>query len=156
MKNILFVCTGNICRSPTAEAIARHKAKELNLEDSFSFDSAAIDGYHVGELPDFRAVEVGQERGVSFDNIFSRRITSQDFERFDYLMCMDQSHYNHLMQITPDKYKDKVKLFLEFCDFSSNFGYEVSDPYYKYGYAFEEVFELLDNAINSMFKRIST
>ena len=80
---ILFVCTGNICRSPTAHAIARHQAKLLKLENKFTFDSAGISSYHCGEKPDSRSVKVGKSKNISFSGISSRAITNEDFENFD-------------------------------------------------------------------------
>ena len=89
---ILFICTGNICRSPTAQAIARHQTKIQKLENKFIFDSAGTNNYHGGEVPDSRSVKVGKERNISFSNIHSRQIVSQDFENFDLIFAMDRDH----------------------------------------------------------------
>jgi len=153
MQKILFVCTGNICRSPTAEAIARHKVKIAGLENNFTFDSAGTEGFHEGEVSDLRSIEVGKQRGISFDGIVSRKITNADFEKFDLLMCMDRSHYNRLTKIAPQKYQEKIKLFLEFCEAQNFWNDEVIDPYYKESGAFDEVFDVIDVAIENLLKR---
>ena len=150
-KKILFICTGNICRSPTAEAIARHKAKILGLENNFVFDSAGIEGYHAGEAPDPRSIKVGKKRGVSFSGIYSRKITNSDFTEFDLLMAMDRSHQQRLSMICSQEFKQKVKLFLPFCE-ANHLGEEVIDPYYKGADAFDKVFDTIDFALENFFK----
>lgn len=154
MKKILFVCTGNICRSPTAEAIARHKAKSLGLEKEFIFDSAGTEGFHKGEAPDFRSMEVGKERKISFDGIFSRKITADDFEKFDLLMCMDKTHQRRLLELAPPQYHKKIKLFLQFCEAKNPWDDEVIDPYYKGSQAFDMVFDVIDEALANLLKKI--
>ena len=152
MKKILFVCTGNICRSPTAEAIARHKSRDLGLERNFIFDSAGTDGYHVGESPDSRSVATGKARGISFEGIFSRKLRADDFEKFDFLMCMDRSHYGKLLRMAPETSKNKVQLFLQFCEADNKWQDEVIDPYYKSSGAFDEVFDVIELAMENMFR----
>ncbi len=153
MKKVLFVCTGNICRSPTAEAIARHKVKLLGLEDRFIFDSAGTQGFHSGEAPDSRSVKVGIERGISFVGISSRKLTVEDFAEFDFLMCMDRSHHKHLMAIAPKQHSEKVKLFLQFCQAENPWNDEVIDPYYKGEYAFDMVFDVIDSALENFLRK---
>ncbi len=153
MKKILFVCTGNICRSSSAQAIARHKIKNLNLENKFVFDSAGVEGFHVGESSDPRSIAVGKKNGVSFDGIKARKIKNSDFEEFDYLLAMDNSHYNRMNQIAPE-YKNKIKLFLPFCNCENLMNGEVLDPYYRSDKDFEEVFEVLDISIEKMIKNL--
>lgn len=152
MKKILFICTGNICRSPSAEAIARHKAKNLGLENKFIFDSAGIEGFHVGEAPDDRSVKVGRKNGVSFAGIFARKIKNSDFSDFDFLMAMDCGHQAKLLMISPPQYKEKIKLFLPFCKSVELMGEEVIDPYYKDEESFKKVFFAIDSALENFFK----
>lgn len=152
MLKVLFICTGNICRSPTAHAIARHKAKILKLENNFTFDSAATHGFHAGSPPDLRAVRTGEEVGISFDNITSRKITKDDFENFDLLMAMDRSHVKNLQQISDPKYHHKIKLFLEFCNSTNPWNNEVIDPYYQGHNSFYQVFDVIDVALENFFK----
>ena len=155
MKKILFICTGNICRSPSAEALARHMAKDLGLENNFIFDSAGTDGYHVGEAPDSRSVALGIERGVSFDKIFSRKVAVADFDKFDFLMCMDRNHQAKLLRAAQPSQHDKIKLFLEFCEAENFWNDEVIDPYYKASGAFEEVFDVIELALKNMFEKLA-
>lgn len=147
---ILFVCTGNICRSPTAHAIALNKALQIKNCDQFIFDSAGTTSYHQGEDPDLRAVECGNKKGISFSGIKSRKINQQDFENFDYIFCMDRSHLSSLYQITKPKYHNKIYLFLEFCALNNFWDDEVIDPYYGER-GFDEVFDILDKALDKMF-----
>lgn len=152
MIKVLFVCTGNICRSPTAHAIANHVSRKKSLQDKFYFDSAATDAYHVGELPDFRATQVGEKRNIDFSGIFSRKFKLEDFDRFDYIMCMDKSHQSKLVDISKGESQKKVKLFLEFCEVPNLWNNEVKDPYYRYDGAFDEVFDLVEEGVENMVK----
>ncbi len=153
MKKILFVCTGNICRSPTAEAIARHKAKSLGLEE-FIFDSAGIEAYHSGESPDARTIEVGEHYKVPFHGIVARKISQNDFEEFDFIMAMDRSHHEHLLRIVDAKNRDKVKLFLEFCQSKNSWNNDVIDPYYSDFKVFHEVFNVIDSAVGNLLRNL--
>ncbi len=149
-QKILFVCTGNICRSPTAQAIARHKAKIKNLENKFYFDSAGTDSYHQGQAPDARSQQICKEKGISFDKIVARQIKKNDFEDFDLIMCMDRSHLVRLRRLSDEKYHHKIKLFLEFCDIYNKWDDEVIDPYYASDSGFQEVYDVIDKALDKI------
>lgn len=150
---ILFICTGNICRSPTAHAIARHQAKMQNLEDLFFFDSAGTDSYHSGELPDARSVKVGEERGISFKHIKSRQMIFKDFEDFDLILAMTKSHLNTLQRASAKKHHHKIKLFLAFSDVENEWNDEVIDPYYG-EQGFESVFNIIEIGIKNLMKKL--
>lgn len=152
-KKILFVCTGNICRSPTAEAIARHKAKLLGLEKDFIFDSAGIEGFHIDETPDPRSVKVGKDHGVSFDGIVSRKIMQTDFSEFDLILAMDKSHYSRMMRIAPRESYNKIKLFLKFCEVKNSWNDDVIDPYHRASGAFDEVYNIIDLALENFLQK---
>jgi len=154
MIKVLFVCTGNICRSPTAHAIANHIARKNTLQDKFFFDSAATDAYHVGELPDSRSVEVGEKRNIDFSGIFSRKFQMADFDKFDYIMCMDKSHQSKVMGLSEEDNYEKVKLFLEFCEVQNGWNNEVKDPYYRFDGAFDEVFDVIEEGVENMLKML--
>lgn len=154
MIKVLFVCTGNICRSPTAHAIARNKAKYLGLSDRITFDSAGIANYHIGEIPDERSIEIGEENNISFAGIFARQIKEQDLEIHDFIMAMDRYHLSEILKICPEKYKHKIHLFLEFCAIENDWDNEVIDPYYGNKKDFEDVFQIINLATDNLLKKL--
>jgi protein-tyrosine phosphatase len=149
MKKILFVCTGNICRSTTAEAIARHVAKNMGKGEEYFFDSAGTHGYHVGESADPRAVRLGKERGVSFEGISSRKISKNDFEKFDLIFAMDRGHLRILQNLADETNLKKIQLFLSFSQIKNSWNDEVIDPYYGER-GFEEVFDVIEEAVRKI------
>lgn len=150
---VLFVCTGNICRSPTAEAIARHKSHVYNVADKYVFDSAGINNKHAGNEPDPRAVAAGSDYCISFEGITSRQLKQEDFSNFDLVLTMDKGHYASALELCPDEYKNKVHLLLEYCDVENSWDDEVHDPYYGSDSGFEKVFLIIDQAIKNLFER---
>lgn len=151
----LFVCTGNICRSPTAEAVAHNKAKLLGLSDQFEFDSAGIEGYHLNNNPDPRAIETAIKQSVSFEGIKARQINKQDLEHFDIIIAMDKSHQSFLLNFANNqKQRNKIKLFLEFFKVKNSWDNQVIDPYYKSSQAFAEVFQVISLALDNFFNNL--
>jgi protein-tyrosine phosphatase len=150
---ILFVCTGNICRSPTAEGVARGLALQQGVEHLFEFDSAGTHGYHVGEPPDPRTVAAALRRGYDLAPLRARRVTEFDFIRFDHLLAMDCEHMEMLRRACPQPHRKKLGLFL---DFSERFDeQEVPDPYYGGGQGFEHVLDLVEDAAAQLIRRLS-
>mgnify|MGYP000135279079 CR=1 FL=1 len=144
MTHLLFVCLGNICRSPTAEAVFLHEAQRLGLSGSFSVDSAGTIAAHAGERADARMRRHAAERGYDLQSI-SRKVTAADFERFDVIYAMDRQNLQDLQAMAPDAVgRAKVKLFLEGVPGLRTD--EVPDPYYGGPAGFEEVLDLLEAA----------
>jgi protein-tyrosine phosphatase len=143
---VLFVCMGNICRSPTAEGVFNKVITDKGIADKFSVDSAGTHAYHVGELPDRRAQLTARNRGIELSNITARKVAPIDFSHFDYLLAMDSDNYRNLLKICPQEHQHKVKLFLEYAEnFTET---DVPDPYYGGDQGFEHVFDLVEDAAN--------
>lgn len=154
MKNykVLFVCLGNICRSPAGEGIFKKLVKEQGLENQISIDSAGTSGYHNGELPDSRMRQHGARRGYKFDSL-SRKFTSEDFYDFDIILVMDDSNYHNVMRLAPDL--DSQKKVYRMVEFSQRFGHDhIPDPYYSGADGFELVLDLLEDACEALLARM--
>ncbi|WP_087021262.1 low molecular weight protein-tyrosine-phosphatase [Thaumasiovibrio subtropicus] len=147
---ILVVCMGNICRSPTAEAVLRKAFKTAGRED-IVIDSAGTDAYHVGEQPDRRSREAGERRGYDFDGIRARQIAERDYAEFDLILAADKQNYRRLVQQCPDHYRHKVKLMLSYSQGSEE---EVPDPYYGGDQGFELVLDLIEEAAEGLLNTI--
>jgi len=141
---VLFVCMGNICRSPTAEGVFAKLIKEQDLEAYFVIDSAGTHAYHIGEPPDLRAQHAALERDVEINHLRARKVIMADFEDFDYLLAMDDDNYAVLMEASPEEYKDKISYFLDYAPHLKT--REVPDPYYGGKYGFERVLDLIEVA----------
>lgn len=152
-QRVLFVCTGNICRSPTAEGVARGMARSLGLEDCFHFESAGTHGYHVGEAPDPRTVRVARARGYDLSAQRARRVSEFDFLSFDHFLAMGRDHLDWLRRACPREHQGKLRLLLEFSD--GDLAGEVPDPYYGGMDGFEQVVDLVENAVAEMLKELS-
>ena len=150
--SILFVCMGNICRSPTAEGVFRYHAALAGLAEQLHIDSAGTHAYHTGEPPDHRARAAAERRGMSLDGIFARRVTAEDFERFDYVIAMDEDNLDRLRAEAPVEHHGKVRLFLEFGPSKER---EVPDPYYGGAAGFERVLDLVEEASRGLLETLS-
>ncbi len=151
MVKILFVCMGNICRSPTAEGVFRYMVEQLNVEDEILIDSAGTHAYHVGNQPDQRAQEAALKRNIDLSGQRARRVSADDFAEFDYVIAMDESNKYDLLSICPSGYEDRVHLFLDFANCNES---EVPDPYYGQGRGFEIVLNLVEDASGGLLKHI--
>ncbi len=149
---VLFVCMGNICRSPTAEGVFRHLLKRYGLENKVEVDSAGTHGYHVGESPDLRTQRAALERGYDLSQIRARRVSPQDLEYFDLILAMDKSNLDNLRRMAPPDKQDRIKLLM---DYSENFDdEEVPDPFYGLGYDFDLVIDMVEDAAKGLAKAL--
>ncbi len=141
---ILFVCMGNICRSPTAEGVFRKVWQERAPELALAVDSAGTHEYHVGNAPDPRAQRAAARRGVDLSGLRARRVAVEDFERFDLIVAMDETNLEMLRELCPPEYVPRLRLFLDFAPASGR--REVPDPYYGGSNGFEHVLDLAEEA----------
>jgi protein-tyrosine phosphatase len=148
MTAILFVCTGNICRSPTAEGVMRQKLEDAGLGTAVSVESAGTSGYHVGEEPDRRSQLHARRRGYDISSQRARRLVEEDFRKFDYLLAMDRGHLEAMNSMAPPDARGRPMLFL---DFAASAGLrEVPDPYYGGDNGFERVLDLIEAACDGL------
>lgn len=152
MVKVLFVCMGNICRSPTAEGVFKHFVKINGLEDKVEVDSAGTHGYHVGEPPDSRTQRAALERGYNLSQMRARRVAPQDLEYFDLVLAMDRINLDNLLRMAPRGKQERIKLLM---DYSENFeDDEVPDPFYGLGYDFDLVIDMVEDASQGLIKAL--
>ncbi len=149
INSVLFVCMGNICRSPTGEAVFRLKAHQAGL--SIEVDSAGTIAHHQGEGPDPRSRKAGEGRGYSFKGQRARQVVDADFEYFDLILAADISNLGDLRARCPTQYQGKLKLMLSFIDETDQ---EVPDPYYGAGNGFQVVLDLIEQSCDSLIKQL--
>ena len=153
MISILFVCMGNICRSPSGEAVMNALIKRNGFEDKIVCDSAGTIAYHAGEPADARMQRHAVKRGYNLTSI-ARQINPSDFERFDYIIAMDKSNYRDILALDSEgKYRNKIFMMMQFA--SEYKEEEVPDPYYGGDEGFEHVLDLLEDACSGLLKYIS-
>lgn len=148
MTKILFVCMGNICRSPTAEGVFRAMVRDANIEHLVKIDSAGTHGFHVGEAPDPRAQAAVKKRGIDISHLSARQINKDDFRDFDLILAMDWENLAHLQQTAPRQYQHKLMLFMRFA--SDNEEATVPDPYYGNADGFEKVINYVTDACTGL------
>jgi protein-tyrosine phosphatase len=152
LVNVLFVCLGNICRSPTAEGVFRALVEREGLAGKIATDSAGTAAYHVGEPPDPRAQAAARQRGVDIGDLRGRQATAADFGRFDYVLAMDESNYVNLKRLCPKGAEGRLRMFL---DFASKPGRRsVPDPFYGNTDRFEEVLDMVEDAAHGLLDHI--
>jgi protein-tyrosine phosphatase len=147
---ILFVCMGNICRSPTAEGVMKKLVAESVLADRVDIDSAGTHGYHIGSSPDARSVEHAARRGIDLTTLRARQISAKDFSRFHHVLVMDQLNMRHVGEVCPLRYADRVKFLLSFA--GKGEGIEVPDPYDGEGADFERVLDLVEEGCQGLLQ----
>lgn len=145
---ILFVCTGNICRSPTADGIARHLAERLGMQGELEFDSAGTHSYHTDEAPDPRAQRAARTRGYDLSRLRARPVLVEDFERFDLILAMDRGHLAWLRRQCPSEYRHKLAMFTAWSEHYRDA--DVPDPYYGGDTGFSEVLDMCEDAVHGI------
>jgi protein-tyrosine phosphatase len=149
---VLFVCLGNICRSPLAEAIFKHKIKERRLDHLVEADSCGTSNYHIGDQPDSRTIANASKNGIAIDHC-GRQLCVEDFQEFDYILAMDKSNYSNILRLPASaQYASKVKMMREFDPVTR--GGEVPDPYYGGEQGFQEVFDILNRTMDKFIEHL--
>jgi protein-tyrosine phosphatase len=151
---VLFVCTGNICRSPTADGVLRRLVKDAGLEARVRVDSAGTHDYHVGEPPDERAQQHARRRSYDLGALRARQVLAGDFEAFDLILAMDRGHLRILRRLAPPEHRHKLRLFMEFA--SAREVDEVPDPYYGGAAGFERVLDMVEDAARGILEDLRT
>lgn len=152
MIKVLFVCLGNICRSPTAEGVFRRLVEDEGLGDVVEIDSAGIASWHVGRPPDERAREAARRRGVDIDHLRGRQVRAQDFEHFDYIIAMDRDNLAALIDICEPHHRSRLRLLMEF---EPAYGIdEVPDPYYGGESGFDRVLDMIEAASAALLDEV--
>jgi protein-tyrosine phosphatase len=149
---VLFVCMGNICRSPTAEGVFREFVHRHAPELEIEIDSAGTHDYHVGEPPDPRALRAASRRGLDISGLRARQVDETDFEHCDLILAMDRLNYETLRDRSPPARRSRIRLLLEFADDAGRD--EVPDPYYGGTQGFEEVLDLLEDAAAGLLAEV--
>jgi len=141
---ILFVCMGNICRSPTAEGVFRRLVRERVPQLPIEIDSAGTHDYHVGEPPDARSIAAAARRGIDLKSLRARQVAADDFQRFDLVLAMDRLNHATLLELAPAQFHERIRLFMEFA--ADTDVEDVPDPYYGGPLGFEQVLDLAEEA----------
>jgi len=151
-QSILFVCLGNICRSPLAEGVFRAVLVERGMADDFLIDSTGMGDWHLGQAPDPRAIAIARANGVDISGQRARGIRQEDFGRFDLILGMDRKNIAELNEIAPDAFRDRIHLFLDFADSGAE---EVPDPYFGDAAGFNETYRLIRAASERLAEKLA-
>ena len=150
--SVLFVCLGNICRSPTAHGVFRQLVNEAGLEEMIEIDSAGTAAFHVGKSPDARSTQLAKQRGIEMADLRARQVDLGDFYQYDYVLAMDEANFFNLKEVALPEHYDKIQLFL---DYSNDYAEkEVPDPYYGGAQGFDHVFDLVESASQGLLQHI--
>lgn len=153
-QQVLFVCLGNICRSPTAHGLFEKKVERAGLAERVLIESAGTAAWHIGKAPDPRTQAAAAARGYDLSALRARQVSRADFERFDYILAMDQSNLDDLQQLAPADFGGQLGLFLEYAPDAGP--REVPDPYYGGDQGFEQVLDLIERAAEGLLQQIQT
>ena len=151
LVNVLFVCLGNICRSPTAEGVFRHLVAEAGYSDKIRTDSSGMAGWHTGNPPDERSQAAARRRGIEIGDLRARQTTAGDFEVYDYILAMDRQNMADLIDLCPPGREDRLHMMLDFANSPDTA--EVPDPYYGDS-GFDLVLDLVENASRGLLDHI--
>jgi protein-tyrosine phosphatase len=151
-QSVLFVCMGNICRSPTAHGVLRHKVREQGLEHLVDMDSAGTHNYHPGSPPDERSQSHANQRGYDLSDLRARQITDEDFDRHDLILVMDWDNLALVENVCPPQHLSKVRRLTEFC--LSSDAPVVPDPYYGGASGFDNVLDLVEDACEGLLRHV--
>ncbi len=150
---VLFVCLGNICRSPTAHGVFQHRVRQLGLANRIEVDSAGTAAFHIGKGPDHRSIKVAAGRGYNLTGLRARQALAEDFQRYDYILAMDNDNLRDLQALAPPESRAQLQLLL---DFSTQEKFtEVPDPYYGGARGFDLVLDLIEDASQGLLDQLS-
>lgn len=147
---VLFVCLGNICRSPLAEGVLRALAEQKGLAFALEIDSAGTGAWHIGDPPDRRSIQAARRHGIDISALRGRQVAAADFDDFDIILGMDENNVRTLKRLAPEGTAQKVHLFL---DYASGESRDVPDPYYDGPEAFEALYQMLEAGCSSLLER---
>jgi len=153
VTKIMFVCMGNICRSPTAHAVMQHYVNSQGLSQQFLIESSGTHAYHVGEPADRRSQQVAKQRGIDMSDLRAQKISITDYDHFDWILAMDEENLKLIEYYAPDSYTAKCRLFM---DFASKHPEQkvVPDPYYGGEQGFEKVFDMVEDACQGLLNHV--
>jgi protein-tyrosine phosphatase len=151
-QKVLFICMGNICRSPSAEGVFRKLLAQHNLQHRIEVDSAGTEGWHTGSAPDKRAQHAAAQRGIDISGLQARQVSTADMEYYDLIIAMDHDNHSRLQSLAGEQHGHKIRLLLEYSD---RFGdTEVPDPYYGGDHGFDLVLDMIEESCEQLIQHI--
>ena len=151
---VMFVCLGNICRSPLAEGVFRHSARERGVLDAFEIASSGTGAWHIGQGPDRRMRQTASRHGISLEGLRGQQLQWSDLDYYDLILCMDQNNLDQARSLAGGRFDDKIKLFRSFDPEAPIQDAEVPDPYYGAGDGFERVYDIVSRTCNALLDEL--